>query len=237
MHREPRAAITRGLPLTMATPRTAISSGRCWSRAFATGRPPSGWRADRRRVPRADQHRRGGDPVRRTDRAAAGGHRGPGAAGVPGIRNPLTFSATAPPVFVGRRIPLRRSLDVSCRYRVAHQHDRVAVVDPTSRRRARRSLPAGSWGVISEPELLQPLEQREPRVQQPPAFAALSTLLMLCFEQRRQVRGYIGVVAVGGSPPRPSRRNRALTVGSFSLTRVPRSAPPARRSARSDGRS
>ena len=102
--------------------------------------------------------------------------------------------------------------------RVADQHDRIAVVDPRAlgERRDRRLRHAG---VISEPELLQALEQREPRVQQPPAFAAFGAFVHLGLEQRREVRdrGLLLAGRLRGHLPEPGLDGRELQLGRVRL--------------------
>ena len=96
--------------------------------------------------------------------------------------------------------------------RVADQDDRVAVVDPGAvRERGDRGL--RDLGVISEPELLQAFEQREPRVEQPSAFASLGAFLISASSSA--ARYAIGVCCSRVASAAICR-NRALTVGSFS---------------------
>jgi hypothetical protein len=67
-------------------------------------------------------------------------------------------------------------------------------------------------GVISEPELLQALEQREAGVYESPAFSAFRAFVHLGLQQRREIgdRGLLLAQSFGGHLPKPGFHGREL---------------------------
>ena len=96
----------------------------------------------------------------------------------------------------------------------AVEDDRLPVVDPRAfgerRGRGLRHL-----RVVLEAELLEPLDDREARVDQPAALAALGALLVLCLEQGREVGGRRLLLAGSflGERPEAALDRRQLELG------------------------
>jgi hypothetical protein len=102
--------------------------------------------------------------------------------------------------------------------RFTDEHDRLAVIDPGAvGERGDRCL--RHLGVVSELEFLQPLDDREPRVDQASLLAAFGAFGHLGFEQRGEVgdRGLLLAGCFGGHLPEPALDGREFELGRVRL--------------------
>ena len=97
---------------------------------------------------------------------------------------------------------------------LAGEDDRVAVGDPGALgERGDRRL--RHVGVVVEAEVVEPFQQGEAGVEEPPSFAALGSLLHLALEQRGEVgeRRLLGAGRFGGERAEAAADGRQVQLG------------------------